>query len=168
MKSLGSTIRSFKSLVEQLMGLPKDNISRDARPVVCIVNTLNNPIRVLFLEVEAPAAMTATMPIHRRPGRTLYRYLVLEMVFPTLYTLGGLTLVILTRELIGYSELVINRGVSLGDVAALALYQMLPVLSQMLPFAVLVGGLVALGRLGADRELLMLEASGVSSPRVVR
>ena len=108
-----------------------------------------------------------TLPIHRRPGRTLYRYLVLEMVFPTLYTLGGLTLVILTRELIGYSELVINRGVSLGDVAALALYQMLPVISQMLPFAVLVGGLVALGRLGADRELLMLEASGVSSPRIV-
>ena len=108
-----------------------------------------------------------TLPIHRRPGKTLYRYLVLEMVFPTLYTLGGLTLVILTRELIGYSELVINRGVSLGDVSALGLYQMLPVISQMLPFAVLVGGLVALGRLGADRELLMLEASGVSSPRIV-
>jgi lipopolysaccharide export system permease protein len=108
-----------------------------------------------------------TLPIHRRPGKTLYRYLVLEMVFPTLYTLGGLTLVILTRELIGYSELVINRGVSLADVGALALFQMLPVVSQMLPFAVLVGGLVALGRLGADRELLTLEASGVSSPRIV-
>jgi lipopolysaccharide export system permease protein len=107
------------------------------------------------------------MPIHRRPGWTLYRYLVLEMVFPTLYTLGGLTIVILTRELIGYSEMVINRGLSLGDVGAIALYQMLPVLAQMLPFAVLVGGLVALGRLGADRELLMLEASGVSSPRVL-
>ncbi|MEE2672580.1 MAG: LptF/LptG family permease [Myxococcota bacterium] len=107
------------------------------------------------------------MPIHRRPGRTLYRYLVLEMVFPTLYTLGGLTLVILTRELIGYSEMVINRGLALADVGALAVYQMLPVIAQMLPFAVLVGGLVALGRLGSDRELLMLEASGVSSPRIL-
>ena len=56
------------------------------------------------------AAMTTSMPLHRRPGRTLYRYLVIEMVFPTLYTLGGLTLVILTRELVGYSEMVINRG----------------------------------------------------------
>ena len=118
-------------------------------------------------EPAIAAAMTATMPIHRRPGRTLYRYLVLEMVFPTLYTLGGLTLVILTRELVGYSEMVINRGLSLGDVGALALFQLLPVISQMLPFAVLVGGLVALGRLGSDRELLMLEASGVSSPRIL-
>ena len=113
------------------------------------------------------AAMTTSMPLHRRPGRTLYRYLVIEMVFPTLYTLGGLTLVILTRELIGYSEMVINRGLSLGDVGGLAVYQMLPVVAQMLPFAVLVGGLVALGRLGSDRELLMFEASGVSSPRIL-
>ena len=111
--------------------------------------------------------MTDAMPLHRRLGTTLYRYLTLEMVFPTLYTLGGLTLVVLTRELIGYSEMVINRGLSLADVGALALFQMLPVVAQMLPFAVLVGGLVAMGRLGADRELLMLEASGVSSPRVM-
>jgi LPS export ABC transporter permease LptG/LPS export ABC transporter permease LptF len=111
--------------------------------------------------------MTAEAPVHRRPGRTLYRYLVLEMVFPTLYTLGGLTLVVLVRELIGYSEMVINRGLSIGDVGQLAFFQMLPVVALMLPFSVLVGGLVALGRLGADRELLMLEASGVSSPRVL-
>ncbi len=111
--------------------------------------------------------MTEAMPVHRRLGTTLYRYLTLEMVFPTLYTLGGLTLVVLTRELVGYSEMVINRGLSLGDVGALALFQMLPVVAQMLPFAVLVGGLVAMGRLGADRELLMLEASGISSPRVM-
>jgi lipopolysaccharide export system permease protein len=89
------------------------------------------------------------------------------MLFPTFYTLGGLTLVVLTRELIGYSEMVINRGLSLADVGALALYQMLPVMGQMLPFAVLVGGLIALGRLGADREILILEASGVSSPRML-
>ena len=111
--------------------------------------------------------MTVEAPIHRRPGRTLYRYLVLELVFPTLYTLGGLTLVVLVRELIGYSEMVINRGLSLGDVGLIAFFQVLPVVAQMLPFAVLVGGLVALGRLGADRELLMLEASGISSPRVL-
>ena len=113
------------------------------------------------------ASTTATLPVHRRPGITLYRYFLLEMVFPTLYTLGGLTTVVLTRELISYSELVINRGLSLVDVLQLALFQMLPVLADVLPFSVLVGGLVALGRLGSDRELLMLEASGISSPRIV-
>ena len=37
----------------------------------------------------------------------------------------------------------------------------------MFPFAVLVGSLVGLGRLGADREILVLEASGVAAPRLV-
>jgi lipopolysaccharide export system permease protein len=111
--------------------------------------------------------MTEPKPIHRQPGKTLYRYLVMEMVFPTLYTLGGLTIIILTKDLLSFSDLVINRGLSLGDVTAIAGYQTVPVVGQMLPFAVLVGGLVALGRLGADRELLMLEASGISSPRLL-
>ena len=111
--------------------------------------------------------MTVARPVHRRPGSTLYGYLVVEMIFPTLYTLGGLTLVVLTEDLVSLTELVINRGVSAADVAWLGLYQAVPNVSLMLPFAVLVGGLVALGRLGADRELLMLEASGISAPRIV-
>ena len=111
--------------------------------------------------------MSVAKPVHRRPGATLYRYLIVEMVFPTLFTLGGLTIVILTKDLLSFSDMVINRGLSIADVAAIALYQMVPVLGQMLPFAMLIGGLVALGRLGADRELLMLEASGISSPRLL-
>ncbi len=89
------------------------------------------------------------------------------MAFPTLFALGGMTLVVLTRELLGYSDLVINRGLSAGVVGAIAGLQALPLAANMLPFAVLVGALVALGRLGADRELLVLEASGVSARRLV-
>jgi LPS export ABC transporter permease LptG len=89
------------------------------------------------------------------------------MVFPTLYTLGGLTIVILTKDLVPLTDFAINRGLSIGDVSAIALYQMIPVVGNILPFGVLIGGLVALGRLGADRELLMLEASGVSPPRAL-
>ncbi len=111
--------------------------------------------------------MSVAKPVHRRPGATIYRYLIVEMVFPTLFTLGGLTIVILTKDLLSFSDMVINRGLSLADVGAIALFQMLPVLGQMLPFAMLIGGLVALGRLGADRELLMFEASGISSPRLL-
>ncbi len=54
--------------------------------------------------------MSAPRPERRRPGGTLYRYIIREMVFPTLYALGGLTLVVLTKDLLGYSDLVINRG----------------------------------------------------------
>ncbi len=103
----------------------------------------------------------------RRPGATLYRYLIAEMMFPTLYALLGFTFVVLTRDLLGFSDLVINRGLSTQDVALMAFYNAVPLASQMLPFAMLVGCLVALGRLGADREILVLEASGVSGPRLV-
>jgi lipopolysaccharide export system permease protein len=81
--------------------------------------------------------------------------------------LVGLTVVVLTTHLLGYSDLVINRGVGAGDVAAMLFYQGVPVAARMFPFSLLVGALVALGRLGADREILALESCGVSAARLV-
>lgn len=109
--------------------------------------------------------VTETTP--RRPRGTLYRYLLREMAFPTLFALVGLTAVILTKDLLGYSELVINRGLGTGVVAMMALYQAIPLIGTMLPFATMVGSLIALGRLGADLEILVLEACGVSARRLV-
>jgi len=111
--------------------------------------------------------MMVARSIHRRPGGTLYRYLIREMIVPSALALGGFTLVVLTNDLLGFSELVINRGVSAATVLAIAGLKAIPVAAQMLPFAVLVGALIALGRLGADLELLTLEASGISSPRLL-
>ncbi len=37
-----------------------NNVSFDTGPVVCIINALNDPIWLLFLEVEAPATITAS------------------------------------------------------------------------------------------------------------
>ncbi len=76
-------------------------------------------------------------------------------------------MVVLTKDLLGFSELVINRGIGADVVAGIAFYKALPIAAQMFPFATLVGCLVALGRLGADREILALEASGVAAPRLV-
>lgn len=104
---------------------------------------------------------------HRRPGLTLYRYLAVETLRPFAFALLGLTLVTLTTDLIGYSELVINRGLGVGEVSLIAFYEAVPVASFILPFAVLIGSLVALGRLGADREILALEASGISAARLI-
>lgn len=84
-----------------------------------------------------------------------------------LAALVGLTVVVLTADLLGYSDLVINRGVGAGDVAAMLFYQGVPVAARMFPFSVLVGLMVALGRLGADREILALESCGVSAARLV-
>ena len=103
----------------------------------------------------------------RRPGGTLYRYIAREMALPTLATLGGFTLVVLIQDLIRSSELIINRGLSADVVDWIAFYQTVPLAARTLPFAVLVGSMIALGRMGADRELLALEASGFSVRRLV-
>jgi len=110
----------------------------------------------------------SSLPLrHRKPGLTLYLYTAREALRPFLFGLVGLTLIVLTRDLIVFSELIINRGIGADQVALIAFFEAVPVAAEIYPFAVLIGALVALGRLGADREILALEASGVAAPRLV-
>ena len=111
--------------------------------------------------------MQLTPTSSRRPGPTLYRYIAPEALRPAAFALFGLTAVVLTRDFMKLSELVINRGLGTGEVVRLALLEAVPLASQMFPFAVLIGCLVALGRLGADREILALESLGISGSRLV-
>ena len=90
-------------------------------------------------------------PRHRRLGLTLYRYFAREALLPTLFSLVGLTVVMLTANFLGYSELFFNRGVAGAEIARMIVYDAIPVAAQIFPFATFVGVLVALGRLGADR-----------------
>src|SRR5262245_35375267 len=105
-------------------------------------------------------------PRHRRPRLTLYRYVAGEALRPSAFALFGLTAVVLTTKVLEFSELVINRGVEASSVAAILFFEAVPVAARMLPFAVLVGALFALGRMGADREILALEASGIAPARL--
>ncbi len=90
------------------------------------------------------------------------------MLLPSLFALLAFGLVVLLTDLLGYAELIVNRGLSAGEVAQIAGLQLLPTLARTLPFAVLVGSLVGLGRLSADRELLALETSGFSPRQLAR
>jgi LPS export ABC transporter permease LptG/LPS export ABC transporter permease LptF len=110
---------------------------------------------------------TLRLPVHRRPGLTFYRYVVAEALRPSIFALLGLTVVVLTKDLLGFSDLVVNRGLSGRVVALIAVYKAAPIVTLMFPFSVLLGCLVAIGRMGADREILALEASGVSAARLV-
>ena len=88
------------------------------------------------------------------------------MLAPTLYVLGAFTLVVLTKDLPGFIDLIVNRGAGLGSVAWIVLLQAQPVMMQMLPFAVLVGCLTGLGRLSSDLEILALSALGMDPRRL--
>jgi len=110
-----------------------------------------------------PERRASAPPRRRRLGRTLWWAVLRELAFPTLFALAGITFLVLAADLVGYSDLVVNRGFGVVEVAWVALYRSLPMLARAIPFAVLVGALVALGRLGADREIVALESAGVSS-----
>lgn len=103
----------------------------------------------------------------RRFGTTLSRYVVRELVFPTTLALAGLTALILAKDLLSFSDFIINRGFGVVVVALIAFYEVVPLVTRTLPFAVLVGTLVGLGRLKADLEILSLEAAGISGRRLV-
>lgn len=102
-----------------------------------------------------------------RIGTTLRWYIIRELIRPTVIALAGLSALVLTKDMLGFSDLVINRGFGLSAVATIAFYELLPLLSQTLPFAVLVGALVGLGRLKSDFELLSMEAAGISGRRFI-
>ncbi|HVP27641.1 MAG TPA: LptF/LptG family permease [Myxococcota bacterium] len=109
-----------------------------------------------------PAAAPADPARSRRPGPLLYRYVAAELLLPTLLALGGLGLVVVAKDMLGWADLVTNREIGLGRVAAIAALQLVPVVAQLLPFALLLGALVALGRLREDLEIVALEASGIA------
>ena len=100
-------------------------------------------------------------------GPTLRWYIIQELIRPTLIALGGLTALVLTKDLLSFSDLVINRGFGAPAVATIAFYEIVPLLSRTLPFALLIGTLVGLGRLRADLEVLSMEAAGISVRRLV-
>src|SRR5215470_8454977 len=103
----------------------------------------------------------------RRLGATLSSYVIQEVTGPTFIALAGLTVLILAKDILGFTDFVINRGFGVLVVLMIAFYEIVPLASRTLPFAVLIGALVGLGRLQADHEIVALQAAGVSGRRLV-
>jgi lipopolysaccharide export system permease protein len=114
---------------------------------------------------QEKAIVRRSTPLQRRPSRRLVTYVARELVFPSLFTLLGFTVLAFAAQLVALTDLAINRGLETSDVAGLAAYQILPALARSLPFATLVGALIGLGRLGADREILAMQAAGIEPAR---
>jgi LPS export ABC transporter permease LptG len=74
---------------------------------------------------------------------------------------------VLTKDLLNLTDFIINRGFGILTVATIAFYELAPLASRTLPFAVLIGTLVGLGRLRADCETLALEFAGLSTRRLI-
>ncbi len=89
-------------------------------------------------------------------------YLLKELSYILLLSLGILTFILVLSRLSKIADLVINKGVGLKDIFALVLFSIPPYLTFTLPMAFLLSVIVVLGRLSTENEILVLKASGVN------
>src|ERR1700722_6858373 len=94
------------------------------------------------------------------------RYIAKEIVAPFALGVALLTFALVTGRLLKLTEMVVNRGVTLRDVASLIGYIMPAFLELTFPMAVLLGVLMGFGRMSGDRELIAARACGMSLYRL--
>jgi len=100
--------------------------------------------------------------------RILDRYLIREVVLPSLIALLVLTFVLEIPPILREGEQLIAKGVGLSTVAHVLLTLLPQALGLTIPMAVLLGLLIGFGRLSADREFVALQACGISLTRLLR
>ncbi|HLQ76957.1 MAG TPA: LptF/LptG family permease, partial [Terriglobia bacterium] len=99
--------------------------------------------------------------------RRLDRYILREILYPTLIGLVALTFVAVTRQLGTLLEFIVRQSATPGEVWAVSAAILPNVLTFTLPMAVLVGILTGFGRLSSDSETIAMRAAGVSMRRIL-
>jgi LPS export ABC transporter permease LptG/LPS export ABC transporter permease LptF len=100
--------------------------------------------------------------------RTLDRYVLRELITPFLLALLLLTFALEIPPILQHGEALIAEGASWGVVVRVLATLLPQALGITIPMALLGGILYALGRLSGDREIVAMEACGVSMGRLVR
>jgi lipopolysaccharide export system permease protein len=108
-------------------------------------------------------------PVHYDPSavKILDRYILRELLVPFLLGLAVFTSILLIVRILKLVELVVNRGVPLGQILRLFSYILPAFLEVTVPMALLLAILVAFGRLSSDSEIIALRAAGISLYRLL-
>ncbi len=96
----------------------------------------------------------------------LDRYVAWEVLAPFLMGVGLLTFALVTGRLVKLTEMVVNHGVTVGEVLGLIAYILPAFLELTLGMAVLLGVLLGFGRMSNDQEMTAARACGVSLYRI--
>jgi lipopolysaccharide export system permease protein len=99
--------------------------------------------------------------------RILDRYLVTELGGPFLFGLSAFALIFSATNILAISRLVSDQHAPLGAAIAYFCWQLPFIVTFVLPMAMLLGTLLALGRLSGESEITALKAGGVGLIRTV-
>ena len=100
--------------------------------------------------------------------RIIDRYVIREIIPPFLIALLVFTFILIIPFIIELAEQMIAKGVEWTVLLQLMATLVPGVVALTIPMALLIGILVALGRLSADREVVVLMACGVSPYRLLQ
>ena len=100
--------------------------------------------------------------------RIIDRYLIRETLSPIILSLLVFTFLLLIPPIMRDAQELIAKGVDGWTIAELLLWLVPQGLGITIPVAVLVGLLMGLGRLSGDREIVVMQACGVSTYRLLR
>jgi LPS export ABC transporter permease LptG len=100
--------------------------------------------------------------------RTLDRYVIREIIPPFLLSLLIFTFLLVLPPIMQHLENLLAKGVDWVTAARIVWTVVPQALGLTIPMALLVGLLIGLGRLSADRESVALLACGVSAYRLLR
>ncbi|HDR06538.1 MAG TPA: YjgP/YjgQ family permease [Candidatus Coatesbacteria bacterium] len=92
----------------------------------------------------------------------LYRYVLREHAGPFIFALVVTTLVLLLGQVFKMMELIVTKGVPGRYALELFVLYLPAVLAYDVPMALMVGTLMAFGRLSADSEITAMKATGTS------
>lgn len=100
--------------------------------------------------------------------RTIDRYVIRQILWPTLLGLLVFTFILMIPVLLKIAEDLITKGVPTLVILQL-MFTLLPSsLGLSVPMALLLGLLIGLGRLSSDREFVAMQACGISLMRLLR
>ncbi len=102
------------------------------------------------------------------PTKVIDRYVIRETIAPFLMALAVFTFLFAVRPMMDNAQSLLTKGVPVGTVVYLLANLLPQALGITLPMALLIGLLMALGRLSSDRETVAFLACGVSLWRLVR
>jgi lipopolysaccharide export system permease protein len=101
--------------------------------------------------------------------RTLLdRYIFTELLSPFSISLGALCFVVFTTKLLSLVELLVSKGVGILAVLEVFAHLMPSFLVLTLPIAGIIASITAFGRLSFDKELVAMQAAGLSLMRLTR
>jgi lipopolysaccharide export system permease protein len=98
----------------------------------------------------------------------LDRYLAREVLLPLAAGLLFLTQLLLATQLLSQANILFGAGVSMLDVGQVILYLLPYFVGFVLPIAFLLGVVLGVSRLAADREVVAMSAAGLSPLRLLR